>query len=232
MLDEVRFLEEPKSSKLLKTKNDEKPEISTIHSLCVRILRRHAARVGLPGRFAIIDRGEQESTARKVLKELKVPEATLRPGDLLDRISRWKSAAVRPDGADELVGLSYNHMTLRAKRVDPSLCHVQGGGGALVDRLDEVLAVLPGSMVHLDAMSEAPGEPGFGGLLLAPFPGEERLYAAMAALRSLGVNVVDPHTWALTPYPAVLAAAARFDPEGLLNPGKLDRRSQRTAEVA
>jgi DNA helicase-2/ATP-dependent DNA helicase PcrA len=88
-----------RSAKLLRTKNDDKPEISTIHSLCVRILRRHAARVGLPGRFAIIDRGEQETAARKVLKELKVPEATLRPGDLLDRISRWKSAAVRPDDA-------------------------------------------------------------------------------------------------------------------------------------
>jgi DNA helicase II / ATP-dependent DNA helicase PcrA len=92
-----------RAGKLLKTKSDEKPEISTIHSLCVRILRRHAARVGLPGRFAIIDRGEQESTARKVLKELKVPEATLRPGDLLDRISRWKSAAVRPDGAFDAI---------------------------------------------------------------------------------------------------------------------------------
>ncbi|NCY03780.1 MAG: AAA family ATPase, partial [Planctomycetia bacterium] len=84
---------------LLKPRNAEQPEISTIHSLCVRILRRHAHRVGLPGRFAIIDRGEQETAARKVLKELKVPEATLRPGDLLDRISRWKSAAVRPDDA-------------------------------------------------------------------------------------------------------------------------------------
>ena len=84
---------------LLKARNAEQPEISTIHSLCVRILRRHAHRVGLPGRFAIIDRGEQETAARKVLKELKVPEATLRPGDLLDRISRWKSAAVRPDDA-------------------------------------------------------------------------------------------------------------------------------------
>jgi DNA helicase-2/ATP-dependent DNA helicase PcrA len=88
-----------RAAKLLKTKGDEQPEISTIHSLCVRILRRNAQRAGLPGRFAIIDRGEQESAARKVLKELKVPEATLRPGDLLDRISRWKSAAVRPDDA-------------------------------------------------------------------------------------------------------------------------------------
>ena len=76
-----------------------KPEISTIHSLCVRVLRRHAAKAGYPERFAIIDRGEQESVARKVLKELKIAEATLQPGDLLNRISRWKSAAVRPDGA-------------------------------------------------------------------------------------------------------------------------------------
>ena len=74
----------------------ESPEISTIHSLCSRILRRHAARLGYPDRFAIIDRGEQESLARKVLKELRVADAVLRPADLLDRISRWKSAAVRP----------------------------------------------------------------------------------------------------------------------------------------
>jgi DNA helicase-2/ATP-dependent DNA helicase PcrA len=84
---------------LIRRGGKQKPEISTIHSLCVRILRRHAARVGLPTRFAIVDRGEQESVARKVLKELRVPEATLRPGDLLDRVSRWKSAGVRPDGA-------------------------------------------------------------------------------------------------------------------------------------
>ena len=88
-----------RAGKLLGSNAAEKPEISTIHSLCVRILRRHAPRVGLPERFAIIDRGEQETAARKVLKELKVPETTLRPGDLLDRISRWKTAAVRPDTA-------------------------------------------------------------------------------------------------------------------------------------
>ncbi len=93
----------------------ELPEISTIHSLCVRILRRHAARLGYPERFAIIDRGEQESTARKVLKELKVPDTTLSPGDLVDRVSRWKSAAVRPDAAMEtLAADAPDHWTLAA----------------------------------------------------------------------------------------------------------------------
>ena len=81
----------------------EKPEISTIHSLCVRILRRNAAAVGLPERFAIVDRGEQESTARRVLKELRVPDTVLRPADLLDRVGRWKSRAIRVDAAVDAI---------------------------------------------------------------------------------------------------------------------------------
>jgi len=82
----------------------EKPEISTIHSLCVRILRRHARVLGYPERFTIIDRGEQESTARTVLKQLRVPDTVLRPTDLLDRIGRWKSRGVRPAGAMDMLG--------------------------------------------------------------------------------------------------------------------------------
>jgi DNA helicase-2/ATP-dependent DNA helicase PcrA len=84
---------------LPRSKDGPRPEISTIHSLCVRILRRHAPRLGYPERFTIIDRGDQEGTARRVLKELKVPEATLRPADLLDRVSRWKSVGIHPDDA-------------------------------------------------------------------------------------------------------------------------------------
>jgi DNA helicase-2/ATP-dependent DNA helicase PcrA len=81
----------------------EKPEISTIHSLCVRILRRHAGVVGLPERFVIVDRGDQEATARAVLKELRVPDTVLRPADLLDRVGRWKSRAIRADAAMDAI---------------------------------------------------------------------------------------------------------------------------------
>ena len=96
-----------RAGKLLGKSGGEQPEISTIHSLCARVLRRHATVLGYPARFAIIDRGEQESIARKVLKELKVAEAVLRPGDLIDRISRWKSAAVRPDSAFDKIGRAH-----------------------------------------------------------------------------------------------------------------------------
>ena len=92
-----------RAQKGLKKGSAEKPEISTIHSLCVRILRRHAARLGYPDRFAIIDRGEQEAAARSVLKELKIADTVLRPADLLDRVGRWKSRAVRADAALDAV---------------------------------------------------------------------------------------------------------------------------------
>ncbi|MBM4022611.1 MAG: ATP-dependent helicase, partial [Planctomycetes bacterium] len=77
----------------------ERPEISTIHSLCVRILRRHAVRLGYPERFAIIDRGEQEAAARAALKAIKVPDTVLSPGELVDRVGRWKSRGLRPAAA-------------------------------------------------------------------------------------------------------------------------------------
>jgi DNA helicase-2/ATP-dependent DNA helicase PcrA len=94
----------------------ETPEISTIHSLCSRILRRHAPRLGYPERFAIIDRGEQEGLARRVLKELKVAEAALKPADLLDRISRWKTAGVRPAGAIEQAEADIWHLAASGYR--------------------------------------------------------------------------------------------------------------------
>jgi len=77
----------------------QRPEISTFHSLCVRILRRHAPRLGYPATFAIYDRGDQESLARSVLREIKVAEGALRPGELLWWIGRWKMSSVRPEQA-------------------------------------------------------------------------------------------------------------------------------------
>ena len=68
-----------------------RPEISTFHSLCVRILRRNIKRLGYPERFVICDRSDQESQARAVLRELRAPATALAPGDLLGYIGRWKT---------------------------------------------------------------------------------------------------------------------------------------------
>jgi len=77
-----------------------RPEISTFHSLCVRILRRHIERLGYPAEFAIYDQSEQESIARATLRDLRVGQEKLRPGDLLAIIGGWKTKGIRPDAAE------------------------------------------------------------------------------------------------------------------------------------
>jgi DNA helicase-2/ATP-dependent DNA helicase PcrA len=76
-----------------------RPEISTFHSLCVRILRRHIRQLGYPEKFVICDRGEQETHARAALRELRAPSTALAPGDLLGFIGRWKTVGARPEKA-------------------------------------------------------------------------------------------------------------------------------------
>ena len=95
---------------------DEHPEISTFHSLCVRILRRHIRKLGYPQAFAIYDRGDQEGVARGALREIKVPEAALRPGDLLAILSRWKNAGVRPEQAAAVAQTDKEHLAASAYR--------------------------------------------------------------------------------------------------------------------
>ncbi len=79
-------------SALLRRPGKARPELSTFHSLCVRILRRNIFRLGYAREFAIYDRADQESIARTALREIKVPDAALRPNDLLYLICRWKTA--------------------------------------------------------------------------------------------------------------------------------------------
>ena len=111
-----------------KPRKDDKtprPEISTFHSLCVRILRRHITQLGFPEKFTICDRSEQESQARTVLRELRASSAALAPGDLLSIVSRWKSASMRPADAmaaaqgerDQLAAAAYRRYQDNMKRI-------------------------------------------------------------------------------------------------------------------
>ena len=56
-----------RAAALLGKRLKQRPEISTFHSLCVRILRRHIRQLGYPANFAIYDRGDQEGVARTAL---------------------------------------------------------------------------------------------------------------------------------------------------------------------
>ena len=97
-------------------KQTDKPQISTFHSHCVRVLRRHIKRLGYPEKFAIYDRGDQESIARGVLREIRVPGELLRPGDLLFQISHWKTHSLRPADASQLARTDKEHLAAMAYR--------------------------------------------------------------------------------------------------------------------
>lgn len=94
----------------------ERPQISTFHAHCVRVLRRHARKLGYPERFAIYDRGDQESLARGVLREIRVPNELMRPGDLLYQISKWKTGSVRPPEAAKVAMNDKEHLAAMGYR--------------------------------------------------------------------------------------------------------------------
>ncbi len=71
--------------------------IGTFHSLCVRILRREASRIGYKPGFTIFDRDDQLAVVRGVLKELQIDERRMPTRQVLEQISRAKSSCVSPD---------------------------------------------------------------------------------------------------------------------------------------
>jgi len=105
-----------RSAALLGKKLQKRPEISTFHALCVRILRRHITHLGYPVAYGICDRSDQESIARNVLREIKVAEAALKPGDLLYLIGRWKNSSIRPEEAVSVARTDKEHLAASGYR--------------------------------------------------------------------------------------------------------------------
>ncbi|MBN1908628.1 MAG: UvrD-helicase domain-containing protein, partial [Pirellulales bacterium] len=106
----AREMQERAGELLRRRRNDPKPEISTFHSLCVRILRRQIQHLGYPPGFAIYDRGDQESVARGALRDIKAPDTALRPGDLVNMIGGWKTAGVDPRRAAAMAQNDKQHL--------------------------------------------------------------------------------------------------------------------------
>jgi FAD/FMN-containing dehydrogenase len=129
---------------------------------------------------------------------------------------------VRANGPALLASLSYNHVTHRVRKIRPELTHLQCMGRGLIHRRAEVAATVPDSLVHLEGFHIGGGRT-WVGMLFTRFVDVPSLYRGMDALADCEVYVDDPHTWVLhhDRLDLVRAAARRFDPDGLLNPGKL-----------
>ncbi len=73
------------------------PWVSTFHSLCARLLRREAPRVGLRRDFAIYDDDDQLAVVKAVLRQLGQDEKSSNPRDILGMISRAKNDGQTPE---------------------------------------------------------------------------------------------------------------------------------------
>jgi len=84
--------------------------ISTFHSMCVRILRRHIDLMGYDSSFTIYDTDDQKSLMKDVCKYLKIDTKDLKERAILSEISSAKNELITPlQYREENVGVSFRN---------------------------------------------------------------------------------------------------------------------------
>lgn len=80
------------------------PWISTIHSLCVRILREDITCMGWPRNFTVMDQDDQKAVIREAYKQFNIAASTISFSAMLDYISNNKSAEITMERAYAMAG--------------------------------------------------------------------------------------------------------------------------------
>lgn len=123
----------------------------------------------------------------------------------------------------------WNHTTLRALKVDPSITYLQVRYGFpehlnLVEKMRDEFS--PEVLQHLEVLREN-GKVMFAGLSLVKFTTEARLDEIVRIHEEAGAMIFNPHRYTLeeggrqTVDDRQLAFKREADPKGLLNPGKM-----------
>ncbi|MBQ8996669.1 UvrD-helicase domain-containing protein [Candidatus Saccharibacteria bacterium] len=73
------------------------PYMGTFHGICVRILRIEADAAGLDKNFTIYDAEDQVALIKRMMKQLKIDNKTLKPRAILSIISRAKNEGQSPE---------------------------------------------------------------------------------------------------------------------------------------
>ena len=86
-----------RAATLMRTHNDQ-VTISTFHSFCARVLRRHGELLGLDKDYTIYDQGDQTSLVKRAMEELNINAKQFSPGNILSAISGAKSKLIGVEG--------------------------------------------------------------------------------------------------------------------------------------
>lgn len=130
-----------------------------------------------------------------------------------------------------LVEFTWNHTTLNALKVDKGITYLQSAfvAGQHLEQVRRMEQLLGGEVLtHTEFIRNMDGHVTCTALQLVRFSTEERLQEIMQIYRDNGVRINDPHVFIVEDGKAggdlpqaVLDTKKRFDPLGLLNPGKV-----------
>ena len=84
------------------------PWIGTFHSLCAKLLRRHAELVNLKSNFTILDTDDQLRLLKQLIKAENIDEKRWPARLLAGVIDRWKNKALSPENIPESELVNYN----------------------------------------------------------------------------------------------------------------------------
>ncbi len=84
------------------------PWISTFHSFCLALLRKHIHELGFTNDFVIYDAQDQLSLVKKCMKTAQVNEEAFPPKSILNCISGFKNDYLLPEDID-IDAMSYSH---------------------------------------------------------------------------------------------------------------------------
>jgi len=71
--------------------------ISTFHSLCARLLRQYADKLGLPPGYSIYDSSDQKRAMKQALEDLEISTKNFPPANTLGTISNAKNELIGPE---------------------------------------------------------------------------------------------------------------------------------------
>ena len=84
-------------SKILKSEATGLSWLGTFHSICAKILRRHAKAAGLNSNFTILDNDDQIRLIKNICKSENIDSKKLSPKLILSIIDKWKNKGWFPN---------------------------------------------------------------------------------------------------------------------------------------
>lgn len=118
---------------------------------------------------------------------------------------------------DKLSSQSYNHAIYYRQQAGFPCFHVEVMGTVFWEQPEQVRAVWPGALVHLELGGKAPL-----GMYAADYHNEQQVLDGIEALEALGAGIHSPHQWAVDRnVELAMSLAPTRDPKGLLNQCKL-----------